>query len=287
MERIMREITPVKNDDLFVVLDHQHAKFDFPLHFHPEYELNFVINSKGKRIIGDSLKDYRSPDLVLIGPNIPHAWTGENNHDDVRVITIQFDKNVFGNCLLNKKHALPMKDLLDKASRGILFDNDTIITLKERITNLSKIQGFDAFISFLSILYDLSISRNQTLLTSPGYIYELNIRDSQRINKVINYIKENISKDFKIKEVANLVNMSESAFSHFFKKRTQLSFSDYVIDMRVSYAARLIMETDKSISEICFASGFNNISNFNRTFKSRYSCTPTEMRSRREYITRH
>jgi AraC-like DNA-binding protein len=283
----MREVTPVKKDDLFVVLNNFNAKFDFPVHFHPEYELNLVINSKGKRIIGDSILEYESPDLVFIGPNTPHAWTGNNNHDNSHVITIQFDGNVLSEKMLSKNFALPLKSLLEKAKRGILFQRETIKNVNERIETLSKIQGFDAFISLLSILYDLSISRNQSLLASQGYVGQFDLNQSQRISKVITYIQENLLNDIKIKQVADLVNMSETAFSHFFKKRTQRSFSDYLTDMRISYAARLILETDRNISEVCFMSGFNNLSNFNRTFKGRYACTPGELRSEQQFLTRH
>jgi AraC-like DNA-binding protein/quercetin dioxygenase-like cupin family protein len=287
MNRIMREVTPVKNDDLFVVLNHLNAKFDFPVHFHPEYELNLVIDSKGKRIIGDSILEYDSPDLVFVGPNTPHAWTGNNNHNNPHVITIQFDGNVLSEKMLSKNYALPLKNLLEKAKRGILFNQKTVNNVQKRIEKLSEVQGFDAFISLLSILYDLSISRNQSLLASQGYVGQFDLNQSQRISKVVNYIQENLLNDIRIKQVADLVNMSETAFSHFFKKRTQRSFSDYLTDMRVSYAARLILETDRNISEVCFISGFNNLSNFNRTFKSRYLCTPGEMRSQQQFLTRH
>jgi AraC-like DNA-binding protein len=140
---------------------------------------------------------------------------------------------------------------------------------------------------FLSILYDLSISRNQTILASQGYVGQFDTNNSHRISKVISYLQENLINDIKIKQVADLVNMSETAFSHFFKKRTQRSFSEYLTDMRISYAARQILETDRNISEICFISGFNNLSNFNRTFKGRYGCTPCEFRSQQQFLTRH
>jgi AraC-like DNA-binding protein len=203
------------------------------------------------------------------------------------VITIQFDGSVLGEKMLSKIFAQPLKNLLEKAKRGMLFQRETIDNVKKRIIKLSEIQGFDAYISLLSILYDLSISRNQSLLASQGYVGQFDMNQSQRISKVIAYIQENLLNDIKIKQVAGLVNMSETAFSHFFKKRTQRSFSDYLTDMRISYAARLILETDRNISEVCFMSGFNNLSNFNRTFKNRYMCTPGELRLEQQFLTRH
>ncbi|TFH50337.1 MAG: AraC family transcriptional regulator [Bacteroidia bacterium] len=287
MGRIMREVTPVTSEDLFVVLNHYNAKFDFPVHFHPEYELNLVLNSKGKRIIGDSILDYGSPDLVLIGPNTPHAWTGNTDNSNAQVVTVQFDGSFFSEKMLSKKFATPIRELFEKSVRGILFPVEAIDSLKGRLIKLSEMHGFDSFMGFLSILYDLSISRNQMLLASQGYVGQFDANNSERISKVIAYLQENLINDLKIKHVADLVNMSETAFSHFFKKRTQRSFSDYLTDMRISYAARLILETDRNISEICFISGFNNLSNFNRTFRGRYNCTPGELRSQQQFLTRH
>ena len=119
MKRIVREITPLTDDDFFIVLDHQNAKFDFPVHYHPEFELNLVLYSKGKRIIGDSIKEYSTADLVLIGPNTPHAWTGDQ--PGVRVITIQFQENLFGEKTLSRKLTLPIKELLERSKLGIQF----------------------------------------------------------------------------------------------------------------------------------------------------------------------
>jgi len=283
----MREVTPVTSEDLFVVLNHYNAKFDFPVHFHPEYEINLVLYSKGKRIIGDSIIDYNSPDLVLIGPNTPHAWTGNVNNRNAQVVTIQFDGNFFNEKMLNKKFAASIRSMFEKSARGILFPAETIDKLQGRLIKLSEMHGFDSFMGFLSILYDLSISRNQTILASQGYVGQFDTNNSRRISKVISYLQENLINDIKIKQVADLVNMSETAFSHFFKKRTQRSFTEYLTDMRISYAARQILETDRNISEICFISGFNNLSNFNRTFKGRYGCTPCELRSQQQFLTRH
>jgi len=285
MKRIVREITPLSDDDFFIVLDHQNAKFDFPVHYHPEFELNLVLHSNGKRIIGDSIKEYGEADLVLIGPNTPHAWTG--NQPGVRVVTIQFQENLFGEQTLSRKLTLPIKELLERAKMGILFSGETTEGMINRIIKLPEHRGFDSLLEFLSILYDLSISRNQISLSSPSFVGQFDFSKSKRIKMVNNYLHQNLQSQIRINEVAELVNMSPSAFSHFFKKRTQRSFTDYLTELRVGYAARLLIETDKNISEICFDSGFNNISNFNRSFKSLKGRTPSEFRSQQKLITKH
>ena len=286
-ERIICEITPLSEDDFFIVLNHYNAKFDFPVHYHPEFELNMVINSHGKRIIGDSIQDYDELDLVLIGPNTPHAWTGSDESCQAQVVTIQFHSDFLGEKVLGRKLMLPIHELLEKASRGILFSNETAIHLKDRIMMLSENQDFDSLLEFLSILFDLSISRNQKVLATPSYVGYFNPSKSRRIEKVNEYIQQNIQQNIKIKEVADLVNMSETAFSHFFKKRTQRSFSDYITDLRIGYAARQLIETEKNISEICYDCGFNNISNFNRIFKKKRGVTPSDFRSQQRLITKH
>lgn len=285
-KRIIREITSLSEDDFFTVLNHFHAKFDFPIHYHPEYELNMVLNSNGKRIIGDSILDYDELDLVLIGPNTPHAWTG-NDTNDAQVVTIQFHSDFVSNKMLEKKLMYPIRELLDKANRGVLFSKETAANIKERIMKLSESQDFDSLLDFFSILYDLSVSRNQKVLATPTYLGQFNTSKSRRIEKINNYIQQNLNQNIRIKEAADLVNMSETAFSHFFKKRTQRSFSDYITDLRIGNAARHLIETEKTISEICYDCGFNNISNFNRIFKKKLGFTPSEFRSQQRLITKH
>lgn len=284
-KRIVREITPLSEDDFFIVLNHFNAKFDFPVHYHPEFEMNLVLNSKGKRIIGDSIKEYQHPDLVLIGPNTPHAWTGQE--EGVQVITIQFHTDFLSEKALSRKLTMPIRELLDRSKMGVLFSPETTVNLIDRISRLTEMRGFDSLLEFLSILYDLSISRNQLCLSSPSYIGQFDTSKSRRIKMVNQYLHTNLMNSIRINEIADLVSMTPSAFSHFFKKRTQRSFSDYLTELRIGHAARLLIETEKNISEICFESGFNNISNFNRSFRTQKGCTPSEFRSQQKLITKH
>lgn len=284
-KRIVREITPLTDDDFFIVLNHFNAKFDFPVHFHPEYELNLVLKSTGKRIIGDSIKDYGDYDLVLVGPNTPHAWTGYE--EGVHVMTIQFHTEFVSEKFLARKLTLPIKEMLEKSKMGIKFSCETAEALTDRIINLSDMSGFDSLLEFFSILYDMSISRNQVTLSSLSYVGQFDTSKSRRIKLVNEYLFENLQNQIRIEEVAQLINMSPSAFSHFFKKRTQRSFTDYLTELRIGNAAKLLIESEKNISEICYESGFNNISNFNRSFKTQKGCTPSEFRTQQKLITKH
>lgn len=284
-ERIIREITPLSDDDFFIVLHHLNAKFDFPVHYHPEYELNLVLNSKGRRIIGDSIESYGQQDLVLIGPNTPHAWTG--NQPNVEVVTIQFLPDFISEKAFSRKLTLPIKDLLERSKMGVVFSSETTKSLHNRIMKLTQTGRFESLLEFLSVLNDLATSADQRTLSSLSYVGQFDTSKSRRIKIVNQYLYDNLINPIKINDVAALVNMTPSAFSHFFKKRTQRSFSDYLSDLRIGNAARLLIESEKTISEICFESGFNNVSNFNRAFKEKKGCTPTEFRSQQKYITKH
>jgi len=287
MERIIREITPLTHDDFFVIFNHHHAKFDYPVHYHPEYELNLVMNTTGRRIIGDSFRDFEVCDLVLIGPNTTHAWFEHQPTTAAHVVTIQFHSEFFSEMALNRKLMLPIREMLEKSKRGILFSKELAESNKDRIIQLSEHKGFDSLLDFLSLLYDLAISRNQSVLASPSYSGQFDPSKSQRLGLINDYLNKNLANNIKLKEVADLINMSETAFSHYFKKRTQRSFSDYITDLRIGNAARLIIETDKSISEICYECGFNNNSYFNRVFKKQKGCTPGEFRNQLPIITKH
>ena len=161
-KRIIREITSLSEDDFFTVLNHYHAKFDFPIHYHPEFELNMVLNSAGKRIIGDSILNYDELDLALIGPNTPHAWTGSDSND-AQVVTVQFHSDFVSDKMLERKLMYPIREMLDKANRGILFSKETAINMRERIMKLSESQNFDSLLDFFSILYDLSVDRKSVV----------------------------------------------------------------------------------------------------------------------------
>lgn len=279
MKDIQKEITPISMDDLFIVLDHPSAKFDYPVHYHSDYEINLVIDSCGKRIVGDSIEYFDSLDLIMIGPNLPHAWNGEiveGNH----VITIQFSDKLLDFPILEKRLFSQIKQLLLESQRGIVFSEQTQQFIKEKILRLTKMQGFHTVLEFLSILHELSIA-DRRILVSNQYDTKDTIRasKSRRIAKVCEFIENNFEEPIKLKDVADLVNMSESAFSHFFKKKTNNNFIDYVTNLRIARACQMLTETTHTVAEICYSCGFNNQSNFIRIFKNKKGSSPNKYRT--------
>jgi AraC-like DNA-binding protein len=284
MKEIQQEITPLGADDLFIVLNHHSAKFDYPVHYHADFEINLVIDTYGKRVIGDSVEDFSTLDLVMIGPNVPHAWLGEveeNNH----VVTIQFSDKLLDYPILEKRLFDNIKQLLMESKRGLVFSGKTRRDMRDRILRLTNLQGFQTVLEFLSLLNALSVADRQVLVSNQ-YDSQLVVRTSKsrRIKLICDYIEQNYGKPITLAEVAAMVNMSESAFSHFFKKKTNLAFKEYLTNIRIFQACQLLTKTTHSIAEISFSCGFNNMSNFIRLFKERKGNSPLRYRALMERL---
>jgi AraC-like DNA-binding protein len=277
MKNIIREITPLTNEEFFVVLYHPNAKFDFPTHYHPEFEINYVEGASGKRIVGESVNKYDGCDLVLTGPDIFHSWQSETGGAEL-VVTIQFHKDMLPNSYQNKKLLAPIRDMLQRSHRGIVYGKETIEKLAPRIKNLINENGFISFLDFLTILQEMALADDQKVLCSQSFSPEVDMFKSRRIRLACDYINKNFEKKIKIENISNLIGMTDSSFCHFFKKRTQKSFVDYLNEVRIGHAAVQLIETSKTISEVCYSCGFNNVSNFNRIFRTKKGSTPTEFR---------
>jgi AraC-like DNA-binding protein len=277
MKNIIREITPLTKEDFFVVLYHPNAQFDFPTHYHPEFEINYVEGAKGKRIVGESVNNYEGMDLVITGPNIYHSWQSETGGAEL-VVTIQFHHDLLPINFQNKNLFTSIKEMLEHSNRGIEFSQETIKLLAPRIKSLVNQNGFDSFLDFLSILHDMSISKTQKILCSQSFSPNDDMFKSRRIKLACDYINKHYEEKIAISTLANLIGMTDSSFCHFFKRRTGKSFVDYLNDVRIGHASVQLIDTTKTISEVCYNCGFNNISNFNRFFKSKKGLTPSEFR---------
>lgn len=279
-ENILKEITPLTKTDCFTMFTRTKRDFDFPVHYHEEIELNFIQNAQGaRRMIGDHIEEIGEIELVLVGQNLEHAWFGEDTGREITEVTIQFDSDFFGEKFLHKNQLSFIRRMLEKSARGILFSASTARQLAPRILGLSKKQGFDSVLELMSILHDLSISRNYRVLSDSGFNHvEKNTYSSRRVEKVMNYAHQNFHKPITLAEVAKLTSMTETAFSRFFKLHTGMTFINCLNEIRLGHASRMLIETTHSISEIAYDCGFNNISNFNRIFKAKKNCTPKDLR---------
>lgn len=280
--RIIHEITPLMGKDVLYIADRHKKEFTYPIHNHSVYELNFVENAKGvRRIVGDSQEVIGDYDLCLItSPNLEHVWEQNECHsDDIREITVQFDFSMSDETLFGRNPYASITRMIQEAKKGLSFPLQAIMKVYGMLDTLSSVKdGFYAVQQFLTILYELSRCENARTLASSSYAKVTVEDDSRRILKVKNFISKNYMDELRLPELASLAGMSSSAFSRFFKLHTGRNISEYIIDLRLGYAARMLVDTAKSISEIGFDCGFNNLSNFNRIFKKKKGCSPSEFR---------
>ncbi|MFL9838674.1 helix-turn-helix domain-containing protein [Flavobacterium rakeshii] len=278
-QKFHREIPPLSKGDSFLVFDRIKDSFDFPIHYHPEYEINFILNGKGvKRIVGDHIEEIDDVELVLVGPNLHHGWEMNTcKNKKVHEITIQFHNDLFSDSLLSRRIMMPIKDMFNRSNHGILFSKKTGEELANRLISISKLDGMDYFLEIISILHDMANSRNQRLLSTFTVDHDT-FEDDDKMKLVYEHIQKNFSNKITLDEVSDITSMSPVSFNRFIKKRTGKTFVNYLNDIRVGYAARWLIEKDLSISEIAFKSGFNNIANFNRIFKSIKNTTPSQYR---------
>ncbi len=280
---LLREITPLTQSDCFTLSSRRKTAFDFPLHYHEEFELNFIRNAPGaKRVVGDHIEEIAELELVLVGPNLPHAWfTHRCNSAEIRETTIQFHKDMFDEKLLRRNQLSFIRAMFEKSLRGLLFSGETTLQVSGRLEGLEQKQGFDSVLELMSILHDLSVSRNIRMLSGPTESsLEQFSYNSRRIERTFEYMNKNFDKTISLSDVARLANMSSVSFSRFFKQRTGATFIDSLTEIRLGQASRSLIESTHSIGEVAYHCGFNNISNFNRIFRQKKGCTPTEFRHR-------
>lgn len=281
MDKIITEITPLEEKDCFYLADRSKASFSYPLHKHEEFELTFEENCEGsRRIVGDSIEELGKYDLVLIGSNLEHTWEQHNcKSKTMREVTIQFSPELFSESLLHKDHMQTIHQLLERANNGVAFGVGAVMRIYTKFNEIAEAKpGFYRFVKLMEILYELSIDDDYHILASSGFSHNKPIPDSRRVRKVEEYIDKHFKEEIRLQTVSDIAGMTPTAFSRFFKLRTGRTLSDYIIDIRLGYAARQLVDTTTSVVEICYESGFNNVSNFNRIFKKRKGCSPTTFR---------
>lgn len=281
MKKVLTEVIPLSEKDCFYMMDRDKEAFSYPLHKHDEMELNFVENCDGaRRIVGDSIEVLGRYDLVLVGSGLEHTWDQYDcQSHSIHEITIQFPSDLLGEQFLAKNQLSSLRAMFENAKRGIAFELPAIMELYGKLTHITNAQpGFYRVLSLLEILYELSLQTDYHLLASKSFANVKNTPESKRVRKVEEYIDENFKKEIRLKTLSDIAGMTPAAFSRFFRMRTGKTVSDYIIDIRLGHAARLLVDSTVNVAEICYECGFNNISNFNRIFKKKKGCSPTAFR---------
>jgi len=282
MKQILREITPLGQDKLFFSKFTPAWPMNFPLHYHDDFELTLTTGVRGKRIVGNLVEDFDEIDLVLIGPNVPHCFKRDpdcfSNCDST---VIQFSRRLSDYIIFSTDILRPISEMLYRSSMGIRFSAQTARELADDIIKLHDLTGIDSILSFMRIMYELAVSKGQIMLSAvsvKGKSSPSLMSNNDRINRIFKYVELNYMNKITLDEIGDQIQMSPSAVSRFFKGKTMYRFSDFLNDYRVDRVAQLMLTTDDSISEICYACGFNNVANFNRAFKKRMGMTPSDYR---------
>ena len=283
--RVLREITPLGEHDFMYVADRHKKEFDYPIHCHDIMELNFVENAAGaRRVVGDSSEVIGDCDLVLItSSDLEHVWEQhECKSDDIHEVTVQFYIHFEDEHTPFRTN--PYKSIYQmmmRAKRGLAFRMSAIMTIYPRLVKLATID--DKFLmahELIYILHELSKFDDAYELSSSTFAKVDVSSESRRVLKVKDFINTHINDELRLEQLANLVSMTPTAFSRFFKLRTGKTLSEYIVDIRLGHAARRLLDTSDSVSEICWDCGFNTLSNFNRLFRKRKGCSPTEFREK-------
>ena len=280
--RVIHEITPLMGHDSLYIVDRKKKEFTYPIHNHEVFELNFVEHAAGvRRIVGDSNEVISDYDLVLItSPDLEHVWEQNTcTSDDIREVTVQFYVDLSDDGFLSHTPFHSIRKMMLEARKGLCFSLEDIMRVYPMLNTLSSVQdGFYAVTQFFTILYELSKTTKARTLATSSYAKVEVESDSRRVLKVKNYISKNYRDEVRLSTLADIAGMSPSAFSRFFKLHTGRNLSEYIIEIRLGYASRMLVDTTKGIAEICYACGFNNLSNFNRVFKKKKKCSPSEFR---------
>lgn len=272
---LFKEVSPLSSKDCFILIERQKTNFNFPIHIHPECELNFIENAKGaQRIVGDSIEEIDEEELVLVtNPHLEHAWKDYRNvSKNIHEITIQFHPDLLTDTFLNKNQMISIRQLFRHAERGVAFSRESIAKVRPLLKTLTcENDSFYSLIKLLIILHELSIDKGMRELSTGQFAANVMHQHSsdESLGRVMDYLSRHYSEVIRLSEVAEMVNMSESSFCRFFKQHTSKSFIDFLTDIRLGAASRALIDSSLSIAEIGYDCGFNNLSNFNRIFKKK------------------
>ena len=283
--KVLHEITPLGEHDFMYVADPHKQEFTYPIHCHDIFELNFVENAAGcRRVVGDHSEVVGNLDLVLItSPDLEHVWEQhECRSQDIHEVTIQFYIDFDSpTSPFSTNPFLSIHRMLNRAKHGLAFPERAIMMLYPRIIRFSAIKdGFMAVQEFFGILYELSKIDDAYELASSAFAKVEVESDSRRVLKVKSFIDSHFKDEIRLEQLSDMVGMTPTAFSRFFHLRTGKSLSEYIVDVRLGYVSRRLVDTADSVSEICYACGFNTLSNFNRLFRKHKGCSPTEFREK-------
>jgi AraC-like DNA-binding protein len=275
MKAHFKPISSLESNLFKADIQQSNKEFDYPWHYHPEYELIYILKSHGVRYVGNSIENFFDDDLVLVGTNLPHCWINavDQQHPPEAVV-IYLKEEFMDNLWMQSCEFEGIKQLLQASAKGIKFNKEFALQIKDRMLELVQLKPLEKLMSLLQILQDLSGTSQVQYLCEQGFSYDLNQTNNNRINTVYKYIQEHYQEKISLAGIAAQVNMNEEYFSRFFSKTMKKTFFEFLNEYKINKACKLLIETDKQVSEVCYAAGFESIPFFYRQFKKFKNCQP-------------
>jgi len=266
----------------YSIKTYDQSLFALPYHMHERFEITWIREGVGSRIIGDNISFFESGDVLLLGPMLPHQWQSSplDGNQRAKSISLFFETTFPSRDFWTLEDCKPMYDILQLSHRGLHLKGSLKKSIPRKLQKLMRLSGARALILLLEILQDISEQQEYDILASEGYVCRKNL-DTDRINKITNYIFENMEQKITLESLGEMVNLHPNSLAREFKKATGFSIIEYINKVRIGKATRLLTETNKTIIDICYECGFQNLSHFNRYFKKTKNCTPSLYRKSR------
>lgn len=264
----------------FTAFAYEKDEFDTPWHYHPEYELTFIVSSRGVRYTGNSFENFEENDLVLLGPHVPHCWKNTGQQlEKASAIVIQWNDHLLGVDWLKQREFDSIRKLLQRSEQGLKFDTHLAIKLKNDLKVLLELPPFEKLIAFVEILNELALSPDARVLCDRSFYNEMNYEDHERINRIQQYVRKHYMQKITLAKMAAEIHMTEESFSRFFSKLMSKPFFTFLNEYRINAACKMLIETDVSVTQISYDCGFESLPFFYRQFKKYKENSPKQYRS--------
>jgi len=278
MKLVLKSPKSFVNERLHIVCNEK-ACLDSSWHYHPQYELLYISESSGIRFVGDSVSHFSPGDFVLVGSNLPHLWRNDASYYEagsdrnVKTVVIKFLKDFIGEGTFKLPEFSSINHMLEESKYGLYFDKRVSKKFHPELMEIVALSPAEQSIKLLGILHRLSLIENKKVLSSTD-MRQYASESSKRLDAVLKYISDNYASSIHLQDVADIACMTTNSFCRFFKKMTNKSFTQFLNEVRVRNASRLLLEDSNSISQVCYMVGYNSITNFYKQFKQIMGCTP-------------
>ncbi|MCO5239413.1 MAG: AraC family transcriptional regulator [Chitinophagaceae bacterium] len=280
-------LVPRNTEYPYLCRQHTLPNFGSVWHYHPELELHYIIRGEGVRFVGDNISNFEEGELLFLGAGLPHMWRCSDKYfaGDPQVtaeaIVVQFLSDFMGKEFMMKKESAALHRLFDRARYGFVIHGAT----KRKVLALMKqsvgVEGFDRLVLIMNMVHALVSSKEMTQIASGVAVDNINMQEINRINSIYSYMLNHYKEDISLQEIASVAHLTVTSFCRYFKTMTKKSFTDFLVEIRISHAKRMLIEGGSYTTEsICYECGFNNRSNFFRHFRKLVGCTPVEYRQR-------